>query len=122
MTLDELEALANTATPGPWYHCQPFQVAGKIKTIHGMVPAHRIDFVSTNKEPVHEKVILGMESTSSNDMAFIAAVNPQTIKQLIELCRMQHEMIENAKMGLGDPIAALNKAITAFEQFWKDGK
>lgn len=43
----ELVAKAKAATPGPWFHCQPSMVVPKQRTIHGPVPARRVDYVST---------------------------------------------------------------------------
>lgn len=87
--LEQLRKLAEAATPGPWYHCQPFQSVSKQTTIHGPVPAQRVDFVSTEKEPVHKKIVLPMQGREANirseDMAFIAAANPQTIRALLDL-------------------------------------
>ena len=120
----QLLALCEAATPGPWHHVQAFQTVGKLRTIHGAVPAQRVDFVSTEKEPVHKRVIIPMETreshTTSNDMAFIAAANPETIKQLVELCRLQHEAItkctewglhygRHCEQPMEEAIAAFNK-------------
>ena len=98
MNLSELEKLAKAATPGPWYHCQPFERVEKQRTIHGTVPAQRVDFVSTCKEPVHKEIVLPMEGRESyiksDNMAFIAAANPQTILAMIELLREMGEALE----------------------------
>ena len=116
---EELLALAEKATPGPWHHVQAFQTVGKLRTIHGAVPAQRLDFVSTEKEPVHKRVIIPMETreshTTSNDMAFIAAANPETIKQLVELCRLQHEAL--MLLDYGTRFDEATGAIAAFNKF-----
>ncbi len=84
-----LRELAEKATPGPWYHCQPFMVVPKQRTVHGTVPAQRVDFVSTKPAPVHERTIIPMPpedgpGVRSDDMAFIAAANPATILALLD--------------------------------------
>lgn len=78
--IKRLKELAEKATPGPWYHCQPFQRVEKARTIHGTVPAQFVDFVSTRPEPVHQKIVIPMEGRESRirseDMALIcAAIN-----------------------------------------------
>ena len=83
----ELVAKAKAATPGPWFHCQPSMVVPKQRTIHGPVPARRVDYVSTWADmgtPPGHRVVLPMPgeegpSVRSLDMAFIAAANPDTI-------------------------------------------
>lgn len=81
------EALAVGPTPGPWHHCQPFQSVRAERTIHGPVPAQRVDFVSTKTQPVHERIIIPMAGREahvrSENMAFIAACNPENIAALL---------------------------------------
>jgi hypothetical protein len=97
MNLKKLRELAEAATPGPWYHCQPFQRVEKQRTIHGPVPAQRVDFVSTCKEPVHKEVVLPMQGREANikseNMAFIAAINPQHLIALLDLVELQHTLL-----------------------------
>ena len=64
----ELMKLAKAATPGPW------RADGE----HGY-----IDCVCT-------KTFCIASDIEKEDAAFIAAANPETIKQLVELCRLQH--------------------------------
>ena len=85
---DKLRTLALAATPGEWYHVQAFQRRAAERTIHGKVPGQRVDFVSTERKPVHKKIIIpmeGRESTArSEDMAYIAAANPATVLALLD--------------------------------------
>ena len=73
----EYLALADAATPGPWYHVQAFQRVADVRTIHGLVKGQRVDFVDCKPLPVHGPTIIPMEGREchvrSNDMAFIAA-------------------------------------------------
>ena len=83
----ELRRVAEGATPGPWFHVQPFQIAPTMRTIHGTVPAQRVDFVAREMKPVHSRPIVPMEGRENTalscDMAFIAAANPATILSLL---------------------------------------
>lgn len=92
------EALAVGPTPGPWHHCQPFQSVRAERTIHGPVPAQRVDFVSTKTQPVHERIIIPMAGREahvrSEDMAFIAACNPENIAALLAHVEAQAAEIE----------------------------
>lgn len=102
LDLDALQAAAEAATPGPWYHVQPFMTVKMTRTIHGPVPAQRVDFVSTDQKPIHRKVIAAMEGRESamrsEDMAFIAAFNPQTCRALIDRLRKAEAAREGWKM------------------------
>ena len=81
------KALAARPTQGPWHHCQPFQSVRAERTLHGTVPAQRVDFVSTKTQPVHERIIIPMAGKEahvrSEDMAFIAACNPENIAAIL---------------------------------------
>ena len=86
----EIRARAEAATPGPWYHCQPFQTVPAQKTIHGPVPEQRVDYVSTWGKPGTPKghcVVAHMDGREagmrSKDMAFIAAANPAAVLALL---------------------------------------
>lgn len=93
LTEEQIEAIrarAKAATPGPWYHCQPFQMVPVQKTIHGPVPEQRVDYVSTWDGPGTPKghsVVAHMdgrkEGLRSRDMAFIAAANPSVVLALL---------------------------------------
>lgn len=95
------EALSAGPTPGPWHHCQPFQSVRAERTIHGPVPAQRVDFVSTKTQPVHERIIIPMAGTEahvrSEDMAFIAACNPENIAALLAHVDAQAAEIERLR-------------------------
>ncbi|MFT3806066.1 hypothetical protein [Arenimonas sp.] len=70
---------AEKATPGPWFHCQPFQRVEKYRTVHGPVAGQWVDFVSTEPTPVHRRIVIPMHDAESGrrviseDMAFITA-------------------------------------------------
>ena len=90
--LAEIEAAAAKATPGPWYHVQPYMVVPKERTIHGPVPEQRVDFVSTTERPVHGPSIIpmprhGEPSVLSDNMAYIALCNPATVAALCNAYR-----------------------------------
>ncbi|HMM73766.1 MAG TPA: hypothetical protein PKC22_16350, partial [Rhodocyclaceae bacterium] len=95
------EALAVGPTPGPWHHCQPFQSVRAERTIHRPVPAQRVDFVSTKTQPVHERIIIPMAGREahvrSEDMAFIAACNPENIAALLAHVDAQAAEIERLR-------------------------
>ena len=88
---DELRKLAMAATPGPWYHCQPFKTVPAQRTIHGPVPAERVDYVSTwhgMGTPTGHSVVINMAGRESHvrseNMAFIAAANPVTVLAILD--------------------------------------
>ena len=91
----ELLALAEAAAPGPW------RADGE----HGS-----IDCVCT-------KTFCIASDIEKEDAAFIAAANPETIKQLVELCRLQHDALIAFRGDVG-----ANEAIAAFERFEQGGE
>lgn len=95
------EALSAGPTPGPWHHCQPFQSVRAERTIHGPVPAQRVDFVSTKTQPVHERIIIPMAGKEahvrSEDMMFIAACNPTNIAAILAHVEAQAAEIERLR-------------------------
>lgn len=98
--LARLRELAEKASPAPWYHCQPFMVVPKQRTVHGTVPAQRVDFVSTKPAPVHERTIIPMPPENgpgvrSEDMAFIAAFNPVVARALLDMVERQRKHVED---------------------------
>jgi hypothetical protein len=101
-TLDDLDALADAATPGPWRY-----------TANGVI--------GSDAMPDNKFIILWDDDGRNrfNDYPFIAAANPQTIKQLIALCRMQHEALLWNRGG--EPLPSKEaEATAAFEQFGKE--
>lgn len=89
---EELLALAEKATPGPWVVEEGSLV---------------------NRECDDDDKWCIAEIYHNDNIGFIAAANPETIKQLVELCRLQHEALKMyAERGYCDPypsIAAFNK-------------
>lgn len=99
---EELLALAEAATPGPWH-------------ADGEHEAH--DCVCT-------KTFCVVSDGTAKDVEFIAAANPETIKQmclreqkLVELVRLQHETL----LELEPYIPANVTAIEAFNK-WENGE
>lgn len=95
-TLDVLEAVARAATQGEWHHVNPGLVLPKTRTVHGPVPAERVDYVSTWKDkgtPPGHRVIVPMardgSGVRSEDMAHIATFDPPTVLALIAAARVQ---------------------------------
>ncbi len=98
---EELLALAEAATPGPWH-------------ADGEHEAH--DCVCT-------KTFCVVSDGTAKDVEFIAAANPETIKQmclreqkLVELVRLQHDALEEFRS-----MSACDEAIEAFNT-WENGK
>lgn len=133
--LERIIELGKRATKGPWHHCQPFQKLPKTRTVHGLVPAQRVDYVSTwpgQGTPDGHRTVIPMErrevTASSDDMAFIAAARRAdalaaeliaargVLQRYVDACLRQ-----NINLGgiTGDAIALLPSAAqsswTAFE-------
>ena len=99
---EELLALAEKATPGPWWKgkCEP--------TADG----HALAWIG-----IHFVDCEGGQSNykeQADDAAFIAAANPETIKQLVELCRLQNEALKRVK---NVKFHQIEEAIAAFNKF-----
>lgn len=104
-----LMALSEKATPGTWFHCQPFQRVEKNRTVHGSVAGQWVDFISTEPAPVHRRIVVPMHDAESNnrvtseDMAFIAAAcnfaRTDLPALLAEVERLRWRPIETAPEG-----------------------
>jgi hypothetical protein len=97
---EELLTLAAAATPGAWWSgkCEPTADGHAL----AWIGVHFVDCHGGQKN-YKEQV---------DDAAFIAAANPETIKQLVELVRLQHsELVEwCSDIGMDSPaIEAFNK-------------
>ena len=82
--LDELEAIAGAATPGPWH-----------------VNNTKSPDIEWEKGPIcHMRWVDGIQPNLMNeDAVFIAAANPQTVKSLITAARERDALkAENAKL------------------------
>jgi hypothetical protein len=114
MNLDELEKLADAATPGQWVaRLDGWTVrAFPDDDIHGINVAHTFRQLSGGDLKATEPDI---EQQMSNQV-FIAAANPQTIKQLIGLVRQCKEALEDIECGGG---LLADKALVAIERFEK---
>lgn len=80
-TIEELRGLLAKATPGPWHHCQPYMTVPTQRTVHGPIPAERVDYVSTWPDkgtPSGHRVVIDMPGREarvrSEDMALIVAM------------------------------------------------
>jgi hypothetical protein len=84
----ELRALLGAASPGPWHHVNPGMVSPKTRTVHGTVPAERIDYVSTwpglGTPPGHRVVINREAGVRTADMALIATT-PALASEVLHL-------------------------------------
>jgi hypothetical protein len=69
---EELLALAETATSGPW-------------------DTNPADALSSEIEVTANNHYISVCDAAPYDALFIAAANPETIKQLVELVRLQHD-------------------------------
>jgi hypothetical protein len=77
MNLTELKKLAEAATPGPW-------------------DTNPADAFSNELEVTANNHYISICDAAPYDALFIAAANPETIKQLVELVRLQHKALEFA--------------------------
>jgi hypothetical protein len=94
---EELLALAEAATPGPW-------------------DTNPADVLSSELEVTANNHYISIADAAPYDALFIAAVNPETIRQLIELVKLQHEALTmhcapylNHNGQYDEAIAAFNK-------------
>lgn len=99
--LAEAKRVAEAATPGPWHHCQAFRTVPAARTVHGPVPAERVDYVSTwpgPGTPNGHRVVVDMPGregrTRSDDMAHIAHFNPSFCLRLLEENERMREALE----------------------------
>lgn len=88
--LDELEALANAATDPRFPFCW------------------------------HSWEGITDDGYAENDAKFICACTPQTIKQLIALCRLQNDALEIAKESCDGSYTKYDTALAAFDAFQKE--
>lgn len=127
--VEGLRAIAEKATPGPWHHVNPGRVLPKTRTIHGPVPAARVDYVSTWPDvgtPPGHRVVVPMPNEGpgvrSDDMAFIAAFDPPTVLALLDALLAERSARERAEKERDE----LTKALTGLtcggsEFFLRDG-
>lgn len=110
---EELLALAEAATPGPW--------------IEG---GRGLDNLDENGLPIEYDAVYPADDEQENDCIardvihddckFIAAANPETIKQLVELCRLQHEALK--MLDYGTRFDEATEAISAYNRFEQGGE
>jgi hypothetical protein len=104
---EELLALAEAATSGPW-------------------DTNPADALSSELEVTANNHYISICDAAPYDALFIAASNPETIKQLVELVRLQHEALRMNKTPLEDyftqpRIVQMREALEAFNK-WENGK
>jgi hypothetical protein len=91
---EELLALAEAATSGPW-------------------DTNPADAFSSELEVTANNHYISVCDAAPYDALFIAAANPETIKQLVELVRLQHYALTYEGAAefqiYGEAIAAFNK-------------
>ena len=86
VSLDELERLADAATPGPWRECGA-------KDGCGLVWSEPVDMpLATTDTDSEEEGISSTRGRKLADAAYIAAANPSTVKALIAEIRMWREI------------------------------
>jgi hypothetical protein len=102
MNLDNLEALAKAATPGPWRY-----------TANGII--------GSDAMPDEQFIVLWDDDGRNrfNDYPFIAASNPETILALIDLVREMGEVLENLEKvkGRHHTEQAYNRCIEALAKY-----
>lgn len=106
---EELLALAEKATSGPWKWVGDTLESESLDADYATVLA--VEQLPRYAYPELQSGELVIENDADRD--FIAACDPETIKQLVELCRLQHGALKMyAERGYCDPypsIAAFNK-------------
>ena len=113
---EELLALAEAATPGPWR----FVIDGAYKL---QMPSDR-GGVSTQ---MCDEQYYPWVPDRKADWEHIAAANPETIKQLVELCRLQHVALIELSPCMYKECQQVQKetqdhAIAAFNKFEQGGE
>ena len=93
---EELLALAEAATPGPW-------------------DTNPADALSSELEVTASNHYISICDAAPYDALFVSAANPETIRQLIELVRLQHEALMMLDYGTRFPEAT--EAIEAFDKW-----
>ena len=82
-TLNELEALAKAATPGPW-------------------ETNKADIISNVIEVIANNGYVSVCDADPYDALFIAHANPQTILQMIALIRQMEDALKEAETAMVD--------------------
>lgn len=120
--LDRMEAVAKAATQGEWHHVNPGVTLPKTRTVHGTVPAERVDYVSTwpglGTPDGHRVVVPQARETRGvrvNDMAHIATFDPPTIAALLTLARrgLEAERLREALEAIAELTPATQEICTA---------
>ena len=99
---EELLKLTEAATPGPWRF-----------TANGVI--------GSDAMPDEQFIVLWDDDARNrfNDFPLIAAANPATIKQLVELVRLQHEALKASSMKQARWTDEQIEALDAFDRFEK---
>ncbi len=88
VNLDELEALANAATPGHWHIRQHRGLSGFIQAPR-LDPAHPYDIELLGEDET-------LYPTREADMRYIVGVQPQVLKKLLAELRQAREALLKA--------------------------
>lgn len=95
-TLDEIEAAAKKATPGPWQSCNGYQGFGLIE---GISKQYKVDVVVD--DGTYDSQFTGVQKKC--DAQYIALANPATVLQLTAALRTAVEALDGIKYSCSDP-------------------
>ena len=95
---EELLALAEVATPGPW-------------------DTNPADVLSSELEVTATNHYISICDAAPYDALLIAAANPETIRQLVELVRLQHEALKHWGEFTYEAAFSTSEAIEAFNKW-----
>lgn len=129
----QLLALAEVATPGPWIAKDVSGAGLEIHMKHPRYPDKTWPAFGTGAAYIKRGLVAyetwvqfpteELNVAQARNAAFIAAANPETIKQmclreqkLVELVRLQHDALEEFRS-----MSACDEAIEAFNT-WENGK
>ena len=139
MTLDELEAVAQAATPGEWRACREgecscgmirsIKLDAHIVTVHDewydQIPTIKRGERREDDEAVIEKLVYGRNGAKAQraDAKYIAAANPETILDLIAKLRAAEALYDAAATfrdatlwgGAGIDSDELTRALRAYD-------
>ena len=93
--LNELERLANAATPGPWIACGPSFGASSPKYLNEVVVDNPEDDENDGNKVCRPPV--GLEDAVSADMEFIGAANPAIMLELVRRLRAAESALDAAQ-------------------------
>ncbi len=114
--LDELERLADAATPGPWEPVGSVVDCGPEERLHYVSWKAFIECFGSEDDPANGKTV------SEANASFIAKANPATIKQMAAIMRLQNEYVKLMR-DYGPPVGfgntTIDEALRLFDAFDK---